>query len=162
MFTNTASPLGVCWVAWPARPLWEFIALKDYIAFSLGKKEMWNILFSLRKGFPGGASSKGSICQCRRHERHGFNRWVGKDPLEEKMASHSSILAWRIPWTQGPGGLQSMGPQRVEHNWAQPSFCFLCSRDHNRDFLRTSLISKRRKRVRGKKNKRDLADHLCS
>ena len=39
-----------------------------------------------------------------------------EDPLEEEMAAHSSILAWRIPWTEEPGGLQSMGSQRVEHN----------------------------------------------
>ena len=36
-----------------------------------------------------------------------------KDPLEEGMATHSSILAWRIPWTGEPGGLQSMGSQRI-------------------------------------------------
>ena len=36
-----------------------------------------------------------------------------EDPLEEEMATHSSILAWRIPWTEKPGGLQSMGSQRV-------------------------------------------------
>ena len=41
-----------------------------------------------------------------------------EDPLEEGMATHSSILAWRIPWTEEPGGLQSMGSQRVGHNWA--------------------------------------------
>ena len=35
-----------------------------------------------------------------------------EDPLEEEMATHSSILAWEVPWTQGPGGLQSMGSQR--------------------------------------------------
>ena len=39
-----------------------------------------------------------------------------KDPLEEGMATHSSILAWKIPWTEEPGGLQSMGLQRVRHN----------------------------------------------
>ena len=39
-----------------------------------------------------------------------------EDPLEEGMASHSSILAWRIPWTEEPGGLQSTGLQRVGHN----------------------------------------------
>ena len=38
-----------------------------------------------------------------------------KDPLEEEMANHSSILAWRIPWTEEPGGLQSMGLPRVRH-----------------------------------------------
>ena len=37
-----------------------------------------------------------------------------KDPLEKKMATHSSILAWRIPWTEEPGGLKSMGSQRVD------------------------------------------------
>ena len=39
-----------------------------------------------------------------------------KDPLEKGMASHSSILAWRIPWTEEPGGLQSMQLQRVRHD----------------------------------------------
>jgi len=39
------------------------------------------------------------------------------DPLEKGMAIHSSILAWRIPWTEEPGGLQSMGSQRVGHDW---------------------------------------------
>ena len=38
-----------------------------------------------------------------------------EDPLEKGMATHSSILAWRIPWTKEPGGLQSMGLQRVGH-----------------------------------------------
>ena len=39
-----------------------------------------------------------------------------KDPLEEGMATHSSILAWRIPWIEEPTGLQSMGWQRVRHD----------------------------------------------
>ena len=38
------------------------------------------------------------------------------DPLEKKMPTHSSILAWEIPWTEGPGWLQSMGSQRVGHD----------------------------------------------
>ena len=40
-----------------------------------------------------------------------------EDPLEKEMATHSSILAWRIPWTEEPGGLQSTGLQRVGHNF---------------------------------------------
>ena len=61
-----------------------------------------------------------------------------EDPLEEEMASHSSNLAWRIPWTEEPGGLQSMGLQRVGHDRAHTfhfvtilsllhslSFCFI-------------------------------------
>ena len=39
-----------------------------------------------------------------------------EDPLEKEMATHSSILAWRIPWAEEPGGLQSMGSQRVGHD----------------------------------------------
>ena len=42
----------------------------------------------------------------------------GEDPLEEEMATHSSILAWEIPWTEKPGGLQYMGPKRVGHDRA--------------------------------------------
>ena len=49
--------------------------------------------------------------------------WVqspgGEEPLEEGMAPPSSILAWRIPWTEEPDGLQSMGSQRVGHDLAQ-------------------------------------------
>ena len=41
-----------------------------------------------------------------------------EDLLEEGMATHSSVLAWRIPWTEEPGGLQSMGSQRVRHDVA--------------------------------------------
>ena len=40
----------------------------------------------------------------------------GEDPLEKEMAPHSNILAWKIPWTEEPGGLQSMGWQRVGHD----------------------------------------------
>ena len=41
---------------------------------------------------------------------------VQEDPLEKEMATHSSILAWKIPWREEPGGLQSMGLQRVRHD----------------------------------------------
>ena len=44
-------------------------------------------------------------------------RWLGwEDPLEKEIATHSSILAWEIPWTEETGGLQSMGSQRVGHD----------------------------------------------
>jgi len=42
----------------------------------------------------------------------------GEDPLKEEMATHSSILAWKIPWTEKPGGLQFIGSPRVRHNWS--------------------------------------------
>ena len=49
-----------------------------------------------------------------------WETWVrslgGEDPLEEGMATHSSILAWRMSWTEEPGGLQSIGLHRVRHD----------------------------------------------
>ena len=45
-----------------------------------------------------------------------------EDPLKKKMATHSSILAWRIPWRGEPGVLQSVGSQRVKHDWAMSTY----------------------------------------
>ena len=50
-----------------------------------------------------------------------------EDPLEKAMATHSIILAWRIPWTEEPGGLHFMGSQRVGQDWASNTFTFLFS-----------------------------------
>ena len=76
-------------------------------------------------GFPGGTSSKESAPQCRRHKRPGFNPWVGKIPLVEGMATHSSILAWRILWTEEPGSLQSTGLQsQTQLNQLSTYTCF--------------------------------------
>ena len=64
------------------------------------------------RGFPGGSDDKGSACNA--------GDWVKsldwEDPLEKGMATHSSILAWEIPWTEEPDGLQSMGSQKVRHD----------------------------------------------
>ena len=54
----------------------------------------------------------------RDFKRWGFNPLKEDDPLEEVMAIHSSILAWRIPWTEKPGGLQFIGLLRVRHDWS--------------------------------------------
>ena len=67
-------------------------------------------------GFPGGSDGKESACSVG-----GLNsipRSGRSDPLEKGMATHSSILAWRIPWTKEPGRLQSMRSQRGGHDWA--------------------------------------------
>ena len=65
----------------------------------------------------GGGSGKESICQCRRCKRHGFNSWVRIIPWSKKWQPTLNILAWKIPWTEEPGGLQFMGLQRVWHDW---------------------------------------------
>ena len=63
-------------------------------------------------GFPGGSDSKESASSA------GDLGSVpgGEDPLEKGMATHSSVLAWKIPWTEESGGLQSMGSQTVRHD----------------------------------------------
>ena len=66
------------------------------------------------QGFPGGSDGKNPPAM--------WVAWVWSlgwgDPLEESVATHSSILAHRIPWTEEPGGLQSLGSQRAGHDWA--------------------------------------------
>ena len=62
--------------------------------------------------FSGGSDSKESACNA------GDPSWIPRleDPLEKGMATHSSVLAWEIPWTEEPGGLQSMGLQRIRRD----------------------------------------------
>ena len=60
---------------------------------------------------------------------------VQEDPLEEDMATHSGTLAWRIPWTEKPGVLQSMGSQRVGHDWMTHTFTFFFRRDSSTPIL---------------------------
>ena len=70
-------------------------------------------------GFSGGASSKEPAGQCMRHKRCRFDSWDQKDSLEEGMTTHSSNLAWRIPWTEEPGRLRSQKVielQKVGHD----------------------------------------------
>ena len=86
----------------------------------LGFNSMWPKNFQMFK-LPGGSEGKASACNledlCSIPEE-GIS-W--EDPLEKEMATHSSILAWRIPWTEEPGRLQFRGSQGVRHDWA--TFC---------------------------------------
>ena len=80
------------------------------IGKSQEKSSLKNPLRSL--GFPGGSDGKESTCSAR-----DLVQSLGwEDPLEEGMATHSSILAWRIPWMEEFGRLQSTGSQRVKHD----------------------------------------------
>ena len=66
-------------------------------------------------GFPGGSVAKNppAIQELQEIQFRSLGR---EDSLEKGMATHSSVLAWRIPWTKEPSGLQSMGSQRVGHD----------------------------------------------
>ena len=69
------------------------------------------------RGFPSGSMVKNLPTKRELQEK-----WVRslsqEDPLEEDTATHSSILAWKTPWTEEPGGLQFMGSQKVEYDWS--------------------------------------------
>ena len=65
-----------------------------------------------------------------------FSCW--EDPMEKGMATHSSILVWRIPWTEEPGRLQSMGSQRVWDNWVINNFTFIVYLHYCDSFRRTA------------------------
>ena len=67
-------------------------------------------------GLPGGIRGKEPACQCRKALEIQVQPLGQKDPLEEDMATHSNILARRIPWTEELGGLWSIGWQRVGHD----------------------------------------------
>ena len=69
-------------------------------------------------GFPNSTSGKEPACHCRRRKRCGFGPWVGRIPWRRAWQTHSGILAWRIPWTEKPGKLQSIRSHKVGHGWS--------------------------------------------
>ena len=80
----------------------EYCALKFYV------------LVPVTLGFPGGSTVKNPAAK----QEMSVQSLCQEDPLEKEIATHSSILAWYIPWTEEPSGLQSMGSQRVRHDRA--------------------------------------------
>ena len=88
-----------------AKPSSSFHAQKRAVQSSLGVRD---------------ENSKGGSTQQQVWDTHGVSRnWLRLPPISEKaMAPHSSTLAWKIPWTEEPGRLQSMGSRRVGHDWA--------------------------------------------
>ena len=88
---------------------------KDPRVGTLKKCRIRTIRLAYITGFPHGSVGKEFACNA------GDTRYAGlipgqEDPLEKEMATHSSLLAWRIPWTEEPGRLQSMGSLRVGYD----------------------------------------------
>ena len=79
----------------------------------------FSFILTVSWGFLGGSSGEEPTCQRRGHKRCGFDPWVGKIACRRKWQSifgnPISILAWEISWIEDPGGLQSIGLQRVGH-----------------------------------------------
>ena len=90
-------------------------------AGELGLIQVWVRKIYWRKiGYPLQYSWASLLAQMENNLPAMWETWVPslawEDPLEKGTATHSSILTWRIPWTEEPGGLQSMGSPKVEHN----------------------------------------------
>ena len=93
-----------------------------YILALNSHKRVWG-WWAITEGFPGGSDGlKKKKSTCNAGDLGSLPSW--EDPLEEDMATHSSILAWETAWAEEPGGLQSMGSQRVRHDWATNTFTF--------------------------------------
>ena len=71
---------------------------------------LFEIQTVIEMSYPGGSAIENLTTM----QETGVRSLGGEDPLEQEMATHSSILAWRIPWTEEPGGLQSMGLQKSQ------------------------------------------------
>ena len=91
---------------------WMFTSLDDHPAMTPSPSSLASVPTNLIFSFsPPKLLFAFEVCR-----RPGFNPWVRKIPLEKEMATRSNILAWRIPWMEEPGGLQSTGSQRVGHD----------------------------------------------
>ena len=99
-------------------PLVFQVFLKRCLVFPILLFSFVSLHCSLNKTFLLSPCCSVELCQCRRCERHRFSPWARKIALEEEMATHSNILAWEIPWTEEPCGLQFMVLQRVGQGWA--------------------------------------------
>ena len=105
--------MWVMWVTCPSssRSQQQSLSLKALTSQEYGILWNNNQYGILGTGFPGGSDS----LQCG---RPGFNPWVRKIPWRRMWQPTPVFLTWRIPWTEEPGGLQSMGSQKVGYDWA--------------------------------------------
>ena len=90
-------------------------------------------------GFPDDSDSKEPACNVG--DPGSVPR--SEDPLAKGTATHSSILAWRIPWTEEPGGLHSIGSQRVRHDWATNTHECLHAHTHTHTHTHTHKLKLR-------------------
>ena len=109
-------------------------------------------MFLLR--FPSGISGKEPACQCRRHKKWGFDPWIEEIPWKRAWQPTPVVLPTEIPWTERPGGPQSIGSQRVSHSWSDLAHThvstdsdILCSRNfwwlwHYQIFQTEPLLTK--------------------
>ena len=78
-------------------------------------------------GFPGGPSAKEPTCQCRRWKRRRLDPWVRKIPWRRAWQPTPVFLPGESPWTEEPGGLQSIGSHRIGHDWSDLACTHICT-----------------------------------
>ena len=94
-----------------------------------------------KMGSPGGANGKETPLLMQETHETRVSSLGREDPLEKEMATHSSILAWKIPWTEEPGGLQSTGSQRAGHDWSDLACTRANSKTHSLCYRDSSVYS---------------------
>ena len=108
-----------------------------------GQPDEYTPLWTFRGDVPGCTRGREPI---RRHKRHQFDPWVRKIPWSRKWQPTPVFFAWRIPWTEEPGGLQSLGSQGVRYGWnnlACTYGCFRNKREENGTHLGKERFLKR-------------------
>ena len=122
---STQINLSLCWKNWHLNPGWSevslFLLTSGIHVMSQKKKKwfgalgclIWGALYLMHYSFKISA-----LLLHPTRDSGTFIKQLSKEQLEKAMASHSSTLAWKIPWMEEPGRLQSMGSLRVGHNWA--------------------------------------------
>ena len=136
--SHKGSPRTLEWIAypfsrgssWPSnRTGVSWIAGGFFTNWGIKEKHEgnYNVAYVKLQGFPSGSVVKNQPAMQETQETQvQFLDW--EDLLEKGMATHTSILAWRIPWTEKPGRLQSIGSQRVGHDWSE--WTRVCTRTH--------------------------------
>ena len=117
----------ILWMTWFN---WQWLLIFLFLLCWYIRTGLW--------GFPGGSVVKNLPAK----QRHEFNPWV-KDPLEEGMATHSSILTWKIPWTEEPGELWSIGLQKSQtwlSGWITKTGLVLNSYFKCRELIRMKIM----------------------
>ena len=112
--------VGPCWLSLLNIAVGTYLSQTPYCPFPspspLAPAGSFSKSESVSWGFPGGTSGKESTCQCRRCKKYRFDLWVGKIPWRRKWQLTPVFLPGKIPWTEEPGGLQSMRLRRVGHD----------------------------------------------
>ena len=127
------------WFLWLFKTQFVHLEVLGSVLPKPSLKDFENHLTSSRD-FLGGSDDRESDCNAGDVRDSGWIPVLGrslfwKDPLEEEMATHSRILSWRIPWTEKPVRLKSVGSQRIRHDWSSLAHFFLLETERDSNYI---------------------------